>query len=242
MSNVAIIPARKGSKRIPLKNIKPFLGKPIMAYSIEAALNSGLFDEVMVSTDDAEIAKVAIEYGAKVPFLRSSKNSDDFTSSKDVMLEVIDEYEKRGMKFNIGCCVYATAPFLTVDNLQKAYSLLKEKKFDTVLPLLKFNYPIQRALYVTDGKIVMINKEHLNTRSQDLPHCYHDSGQFFWFDVKTFQQKQHPFTDNSGAIIISDMEAQDIDDLADWQLAELKYQLVQQLKSIGNGELKNVSQ
>lgn len=227
MSNIAIIPARKGSKRIPLKNIKPFLGKPIMAYSIETALRCNLFDEVMVSTDDEEIANTAIKYGAKVPFLRSSKTADDFATTPDVLLEVISEYTRLETNFTKGCCIYATAPFISPEKLANAYQILIEQQFDSVFPVLKFSYPIQRALKIADGKASMINPEYVATRSQDLPPCYHDTGQFYWFDVEALRINRTLFTDNSGAMIISDMEAQDIDEPSDWQLAELKYRLLQ---------------
>lgn len=226
MSNIAIIPARGGSKRIPKKNIKEFFGKPVIAYSIEAALKSGLFDEVMVSTDDKDIAEVAIKHGAAVPFLRSGKNSDDFATTSDVLLEVIHQYEQFGRYYDAGCCIYATAPFVTDRKLQEAYRLLQEEGYDSVFPVLKFSYPIERALQLSNNRAYMVNPEFLNTRSQDLPSRYHDTGQFYWFDIGAFTSKKRIFTDNSGAIIVSDLEAQDIDELSDWRLAEYKYQLL----------------
>ena len=230
INSLAIIPARGGSKRIPKKNVRNFLGKPIIAYSIEAALDSKLFDEVMVSTDDAEIAEIAKSYGAAVPFFRSSKNSDDFATTSDVLIEVLEEYEKINRYFVNGCCIYATAPFVTAANLKTANEILIKERFDSVFPILRFSYPIQRALQMVDQKVTMINSQFLDTRSQDLPKAYHDSGQFYWFSVAAFKMKRRLFTDNSGSVVLSDYEAHDIDDLADWKIAELKYQYLHSKK------------
>jgi N-acylneuraminate cytidylyltransferase len=226
MISVAIILARKGSKRIPKKNIKPFLGKPIIAYSIETAIASGLFDEIMVSTDDQEIAEISQKYGAQVPFKRSEKNSNDFATTTDALLEVLNEYEARGKQFQYGCCFYATAPLVTVKNLAAARELLLAKNYNSVFPVLPFSYPIQRALQLANGRIEMVNPEFLNSRSQDLATHYHDSGQFYWFSTSAIKEQKRMFTDNSGAIVISEMEAQDIDVGTDWAMAELKYQLL----------------
>ncbi|WGK64728.1 pseudaminic acid cytidylyltransferase [Croceiramulus getboli] len=180
-NNLCIIPARGGSKRIPRKNIKLFLGKPIIAYSIEAALKSGCFKEVMVSTDDEEIARVAREYGAIVPSLRSSKNADDFATIKDVVDEVIDAYIDRGVKFDNICCLFATAPLVQVKLLIKGLSILLEKEVDSVRPIVRFSYPIQRAFkFLENGAVEMINEEHLKTRTQDLEPAYYDAGMFYW--------------------------------------------------------------
>ncbi|MBA6151936.1 pseudaminic acid cytidylyltransferase [Gelidibacter maritimus] len=229
MGNLAIIPARGGSKRIPRKNIKHFLGKPIIAYSIEAALNSKLFDEVMVSTDDNEIAKVAKTYGANVPFLRSAENSNDYAVLADVVEEVRQEYLKKTKVFENICCILPTAPFLTPSKLAAAYSKLVENDLDSVFPVLEFSFPIQRALQMDNHRVTMIYDQHLNTRSQDLVPRYHDSGQFYWLKESAFSTKQRLLTNNSGAIIISQLEAQDIDTETDWKLAEMKYKLIQGL-------------
>ena len=226
MGNICIIPARGGSKRIPRKNIKPFLGKPIIAYSIQAALDSGLFDEIMVSTDDNEIAEIAKQYGAKVPFLRSEKNSDDFATTFDVIEEVINSYKANGVEFENLCCLYSCAPFVTGETLKSAKKLLIEKKFDTVFPILAFSFPIQRALRKSAGKISMIQEEHLTTRSQNLEERYHDAGQFYWCNSLKLLASKKILTSNTGGIIISELEAQDIDTETDWKLAELKYQLL----------------
>ncbi len=226
MKNLCIIPARGGSKRIPRKNIKPFLGKPIIAYSIEVALASGLFDEVMVSTDDEEIAEVARQYGAKVPFMRSAKTSDDWATTADVLLEVLEEYQNIGTDFKYGCCIYPTAPLLKQESLEEAHKLLVNEKYDSVFPVVEFSYPIWRSLKFKEaGKVVMNWPEHLNKRSQDLPKAYHDAGQFYWLDVSSFFQKPILFSDNSGVVVLGDLEVQDIDSAADWKLAELKAKL-----------------
>ena len=226
MKRIAIITARGGSKRIPGKNIKDFLGKPIIAYSIEAALNSGLFDEVMVSTDSNEIAEVGKEYGAKVPFLRSDQNANDFASTVDVIVEVIEKYGQEGVKFDIGCCIYPTAPFISDALLNESLKMLMEQNFETVFPIMKFSFPIQRALRKTDAqKIAPFHPEHVNTRSQDLEQAFHDAGQFYWFRPEKLLSSRKLWTDNSGGILISEMDAHDIDYPEDWEIAEFKYKL-----------------
>jgi pseudaminic acid cytidylyltransferase len=231
-NRLAIIPARGGSKRIPRKNIKAFLGKPIISYSIEAALSSELFNEVMVSTDDEEIKEVAIRYGAKVPFLRSTKNSDDFATTLDVVREVVTEYRKLGKNFTIGCCLYPAAPFITSKNLCEAYSLLTLNHYDSVFPVLRYGAPIQRSLKVGPNKrITMCFPEFIHSRSQDLEPTFHDAGQFYWMNIPTVLEKQKIWTDNSGGIEIREREGQDIDTLDDWILAELKYTLLQSSKT-----------
>jgi N-acylneuraminate cytidylyltransferase len=226
MKTLAIIPARGGSKRIPKKNIKDFSGKSIIAYSIEAALSSKLFDEVMVSTDDTAIAEIATEFGAKVPFIRSEKQSDDFATLMDVISEVINTYKSQGQAFEYVCCLLPTAPFVTANKIQNAFDVLKAKNFDTVFPVLEFSYPIQRALKIKEDQVAMVDDQYATTRSQDLEQRYHDSGQFYWAKVDTIMQQQTLFTDNSGAIVISELEAQDIDTETDWKLAEMKYKMM----------------
>lgn len=230
MGNLAIIPARGGSKRIPRKNIREFLGKPIISYSIESALNSGLFDEVMVSTDDNAIAKIALECGAKVPFLRSDKNADDYSTTLDVIEEVIEAYEQKGKEFENICCIYPTAPFISSDKLKEAYQLLINKKYDAVVPVMAFSFPPQRSLQLQDGKLTYSFPEYENSRSQDLEKLYHDTGQFYLLKVSKLHQNKSLVPSNTGAIIISELEAQDIDNEKDWKLAELKYELLQSIK------------
>jgi len=226
MSSLAIIPARGGSKRIPRKNIKPFLGYPIIEYSIKAAIESGLFSEVMVSTDDPEIVEIALAAGATVPFLRSEKTANDFAHIGEVLTEVLETYTEFGKFFDSFCCILATAPFLSSSRIIEGYNLLQNNDYDSVFPVLKFSYPIQRALKIEDKKVSMIQPEHLLSRSQDLMPAYHDSGQFYWCRTNRFLSKKVVFTGNSGAIILSDIEVQDIDTPEDWELAEIKYQII----------------
>lgn len=228
MANIAIIPARGGSKRIPKKNIKSFLGKPIIAYSIKAALDSGLFDEVMVSTDSEEIASIALKYGAKVPFLRSDENANDFATTFSVIEEVLADYQKKGEIFNTAVCIYPTAPFVSSKKLIKAFSSLNENNYDCVFPVMQFSFPIQRALSLDDdtSKVKMIHPENMSVRSQDLESSFHDAGQFYFFNIKKLLPKKKLWTNNTGAIIINEIEGQDIDSLTDWKLAELKYKLL----------------
>lgn len=179
MKNIAIIPARGGSKRIPRKNIKPFMGKPIIAYSIEAALQSGLFDEVMVSTDDEEIAEIARRYGAKIPFIRSKENANDYAGLADVIDEVIKNYSLSGVSYDNWCCLLATAPFVTPSLLNDSYHLFITGGFDTLRPVIRFSYPIQRAFRMdNDGMVSFINPEYISTRTQDLETAFHDAGLF----------------------------------------------------------------
>jgi pseudaminic acid cytidylyltransferase len=224
MSNIAIIPARGGSKRIPGKNSKSFCGKPIIAYSIEAALSSKLFDEVMVSTDDENIAALAKQYGVQVPFMRSEKNADDFATTFDVLKEVLEKYKQCGKTFEYACCIYPTAPFINSTLLQHAYKKLTEKDYDAVFPVVQYSYPIWRSLKIEEDKIKMWCPENLDKRSQDLPASYHDAGQFYWFNIERVLQAGTLFTGNSGAVIIDELHVQDIDTLQDWELAQIKYQ------------------
>lgn len=226
MTKLAIIPARGGSKRIPKKNIQLFLNKPIISYSIEAALNSTLFDEVMVSTDDDKIAKIAIEYGAKVPFKRSEKNANDFAVLADVVEEVLSEYKNTGVVFEEVCCILPTAPFITSNLLKMSHQKMVDNDFDSVFPIIQFSFPIQRSLKLIDDKIEMTMSEHLNSRSQDLDSRYHDAGQFYWMRIKSFLKEKKLLMSNTGGIVISELQAQDIDSKTDWKLAELKYKLL----------------
>lgn len=226
IKNLAIIPARGGSKRIPHKNIKPFMGKPIIAYSIEAALQSGLFDEVMVSTDDEKIAEIAREYGAKVPFMRSEKTADDIAMPADAILEVLDMYKKQGDIFETFCCIFPTAPFIKSERIIEAYSKLS-KEIDSVFTMTAFSYPIQRGLKNENGKIKMINSQYKNCRSQDLETFYHDVGQFYVVTTEVFLREHFFWSENTCGIILPELESQDIDTEMDWKLAEIKYKLLQ---------------
>lgn len=227
---LAIITARGGSKRIPYKNIREFCGRPIIVYSIEAALNSDVFDEVMVSTDDEKIAEIAKEAGAKVPFLRSAETSNDFATTADVILEVLAEYEKQGQNFDSACCIYPTAPFITSDKLKNAVELLESKAYDSVMPVAEFSFPPLRGMVMDGDKVSYKWEEFSLARSQDLNKIYHDVGQFYVIDVEKFKEAKRLVTKNTGAVVIDELEMQDIDNEVDWRLAELKYQLLKETK------------
>ncbi len=224
MKRLAIITARGGSKRIPRKNIKPFLGKPILAYSIEAAVASGLFDEVMVSTEDEEIAEIAKRYGAKVPFYRSEKTAGDFATTNDVLLEVIDEYEKRGQFFDVACCIYPTAPFVTAEKIKDAMGQLEASDADTLIPVVQFSYPPQRAMVIRNGQLEFKYLEYIDSRSQDLEKEYHDVGQFYCFKVPAYKENKKLMLGSILPYVVDEMEVQDIDNESDWKIAEIKYQ------------------
>lgn len=228
MKKVAIITARGGSKRIPRKNIKEFCGKPILAYSIQAALESNVFDTVMVSTDDEEIAEIAKKYGAEVPFYRSEKTANDFATTADVILEVVDEYEKRGQFFDMVCCIYPTAPFLTGERLREAVRKLENSDADTVIPVVAFSYPVQRALVIRDEKLIFEYPQFLNSRSQDLEPHYHDVGQFYVLKTEAFKASKKIMVGNILPFEISEMEVQDIDNQTDWEIAEMKYRILRE--------------
>ena len=226
MKTVAIITARGGSKRIPGKNIREFLGKPILAYSIEAALASGQFDEVMVSTDDRQIADIAAAYGAAVPFYRSEKTSGDFATTTDVLLEVLEEYDRRGVHFEAACCIYPTAPFVTGDKLKEAMHRLTCSDADTVIPVVGFSYPPQRALVERGGRLIFNQPEYINSRSQDLETLYHDAGQFYAFKIDSLRVNGSIMRGNILPLVVSELEVQDIDNETDGKIAEMKYRMM----------------
>jgi len=226
VKRVAIITARGGSKRIPHKNIREFCGRPIIAYSIQAAKESGVFDAVMVSTDSEEIAEIAKKEGAEVPFLRSEATSGDYASTADVILEVLQQYEDRGEQYDVVCCIYPTAPFVTSDKLKDAVALLEEKKYDSVMPVTQFSFPPLRGMVMNEDKVSYKWEQYASARSQDLEPIYHDCGQFYVLNVETFKTARKLVTKNTGAIEISELEMQDIDNEIDWKLAELKYELL----------------
>lgn len=225
---LAIIPARAGSKRIKNKNLKFFCGRPIVEYSVDVAIKSGLFDEVMVSTDSKEILRVAKNRGASTPFFRSKKNSDDYATLGDVIFEVLEEYSKKNKFFDEVCCILPTAPFVTVSQLINANNLLSSG-FNSVFPVFNIDYPIQRALKINDIKlnsVSMIWPKFLNTRTQDLDKAYIDSGQFYFLKTKAIYDEKAVFNSNSGVIIVDESEVHDIDTLEDWKTAEKKYKLL----------------
>ncbi len=223
---LGIIPARGGSKRIPGKNIRNFCGKPILAYSIEAALGTGLFEEVMVSTDSEEIAGTARQYKAAVPFLRSEAASGDYATTAEVLLEVLADYRKQGRTFDYMACIYPTAPFVTAKKLTEAFRVLEQTGAAAVLPVAAFSYPPQRGYIVKDGRLEMKWKENYKMRSQDLEPLYHDCGQFYFYEVVRFLEQKGQITEGIVPIFVDEMEMQDIDHESDWKLAELKYEMM----------------
>lgn len=239
MSSLAVITARGGSKRIPGKNIRDFCGKPILVYSIEAARESGMFDEIMVSTDSVEIRKLAQQAGASVPFLRSPENSDDFASTVDVLEEVLDAYQDAGKQFEKVCCLYPTAPFVTGDTIRQAMELLKQA--DSVLPIVKFSFPPLRSVILKDGSVTAMWEEYMSWRSQDLPDMYHDCGQFYCFWAEKFRESRSLIMGKTLPVEMSELEVQDIDNEQDWELAELKYRyIMQQRKEAEESVERNV--
>jgi|SRR3990167_2572441 len=225
---LAVITARGGSKRIPRKNIRAFCGKPIIAYSIEAALKSGCFDEVMVSTDDNEIAEISRELGAEVPFMRSKKTADDLATTADVLCEVLHEYEKLKKTPEFLCCLFPTAPFVTENHLIDAFVMLKKNtNIDLVFPIVKFSFPIQRALRFKENKLEFFNPENALTRSQDLEPSYHDAGQFYWYRVAACEKNKFALGDRAAGVVLPEWQVQDIDNMDDWILAEMKYSAIQ---------------
>ena len=226
--NIAIITARGGSKRIPHKNIKEFCGKPIIEYSIEAAKQAGIFDTVMVSTDDNKIAEIAKNAGAEVPFMRSAETSNDYATTADVLMEVLEKYKERGIRYENACCIYPTAPFVTGNKLRQAMEMLVKEKKDSVMPVVPFSFPPLRGMVINDGKLEYKWQEYAMKRSQDLEEIYHDCGQFYVFRVETFEKEKKLVTDNTAGMIISELEVQDIDNETDWQLAEMKYRLLKE--------------
>jgi pseudaminic acid cytidylyltransferase len=225
LNSIAIIPARGGSKRIPRKNIKDFFGKPIIGYSIEAALESKLFDEVMVSTDDQDVADIAISFGAKVPFLRSRQNSDDFATTADVIIEVLKKYEENSISYDNLCCIYPTAIFVDANKLKISFDKFQESNADSLIPITKFSYPIQRSLVIDENnELGYLQPENRFKRSQDLESAYHDAGQYYWLKINSFMTQKDMVMKKTVPFILNENEVQDIDTEDDWNIAELKYQ------------------
>ena len=226
MSNICIIPARSGSKRIPLKNIKLFLGRPIISYSIEAAISSKLFDVVMVSTEDKDIAIIAKKYGATVPFYRSAENSNDNATTFDVINEVINHYKELNLNFTHICCLYPCAPFVNNRILSESFDIFKKTNYDSIIPIVPFSYPIQRAIKVNKDKTIsFLNPIYKNSKSQELKIKYHDSGQFYWLNKNALIKKEI-LTDNTGFFELNPMYTHDIDTIEDWEMAEFKFKLL----------------
>jgi len=229
---LGIITARGGSKRIPRKNIRLFCGRPIIAYSIQAALECGCFDEVMVSTDDDDIARVGCAYGAKVPFLRSTETSNDHATTAAALLEVFERYRNLGREVDLACCIYPTAPFVTADRICCGLQMLESNAdLISVIAVAQFAAPIQRALRLSDARVSLFQPEHLLSRSQDLEPAYHDAGQFYWLRVSDFMREPNLIGPRTGAQIVPAWEVQDIDNEEDWILAEAKYRIFQERRA-----------
>lgn len=226
--SIAIITARGGSKRIPGKNKKEFCGKPIICYSIEAALTSGIFEEIIVSTDDEEIAAIAVKAGASVPFMRSEKTANDFATTDDVLLEVLEEYEKRGVTFSYMACLYPTAPFLTGQRLKEAMELMIDGEGAGIMPVTAFSFPPQRGMFIREGRLSYCQPEYETARSQDLEKMYHDCGQFYCYNVKKYRACRGQLTEGYLPILIPEDQVQDIDNPEDWRLAEMKYRIMRE--------------
>lgn len=225
---ICVIPARGGSKRIPRKNIKPFCGKPMIAWSIDAARQSGCFDRVVVSTDDAEIAEVARQCGAEVPFMRPARLSDDHTGTIPVIAHAIEWFISQGTEVRKACCLYATAPFVRAQDLQHGLAELQAQACDYAFSMASYAFPIQRALQLTpSGRVRMFNPEHFNTRSQDLQEAYHDAGQFYWGTTGAWLGNRPIFSDSAVPVLLPRHRVQDIDTPEDWQRAELMFRVLQ---------------
>ncbi len=226
---LCIIPARGGSKRIPHKNIALFKGEPIISYSIKAVQESGIADEIMVSTDDQAIADVAIKYGAKVPFFRDASTSNDKAGVAAVLVEVVNEYKKRGMDFDYVLSVYATQPLLKPENLVKAFEQLSTTEgAESICTVEAYSYPPQRATIIVDGELKQLHPENYYARSQDLEKIYHDCNQFFLFKTYALMRDQKLYTEHTLPFILAESESQDIDTMEDWKLMEMKYDLMHQ--------------
>lgn len=225
---LAIIPARGGSKRIPRKNIKAFCGKPMIAWSIEAALVSGCFDKVIVSTDDEEIATVARQYGAEIPFMRPAELSDDHTGTLPVVRHAIEWFTARGTVVEQVCCLYATAPFVCVEDIQRGLGILEQTGSDYAFSVTSYAFPIQRAIRITEAeRVEMLHPEHFNTRSQDLEEAYHDAGQFYWGLASAWLEGKVIFSQASAPVILPRHRVQDIDTSEDWLRAEWMFKAMQ---------------
>ena len=225
---LAVIPARGGSKRIPRKNIKYFCGKPMIAWSIEAALKSGCFDHIIVSTDDNEIAEVARDYGATVPFMRPKELSDDYTGTIPVISHAIEWLSDHGLQIDKVCCLYATAPFVRPEDILRGLEILIEEGGDYAFSVTSYAFPIQRAIRVNaERRIEMFNPEHFNTRSQDLEEAWHDAGQFYWGQSNAWVRKKVIFTPDSSPVPLERHRVQDIDTPEDWLRAEWMFKALQ---------------
>lgn len=226
MNVIAIIPARGGSKRIPMKNIRDFKGKPVIHYSIRSAISSNIFDKIIVSTDSDKIANISKKLGADIPFIRSKKNSDDFATTDDVIKEVLDFYSQKNEEFDYACCIYPVNPLIKSSNIIKGFEKIKKNNFDCVFSAVKYSYPIQRSFRIdSKDRIKMIEPNSYKTRSQDLKETFHDAGQFYWFKPKIFMENLRLWTNNTSVIKLNELEVHDIDNETDWKIAEIKFKI-----------------
>jgi pseudaminic acid cytidylyltransferase len=225
MRNLCIIPARGGSKRIPRKNIRDFHGKPIIAYAIQCAQNSNLFDRIIVSTEDSEIAEVATSFGAEVPFYRSQQNADDYSTTSAVLVEVLEALKASNELPHLACCLYPTTPLLLPTDLIAGFELFQTLEADVVMSATAFDFPIQRAFELKDdGQVQLREPQYISARSQDLTKTYHDAGAFYFFQSTQFLELQSLWSGKIAALNLPNQRVQDIDNLSDWELAEYKFQ------------------
>lgn len=225
--NICIIPARAGSKRIPNKNIKDFLGKPIISYSIELAIKSNIFDKIIVSTDSTLIAEVSIKYGAEVPFFRPKELSDDYTGTHDVIRHAVEWLENSGEIIDYTCCLYPTAPLVQKKDLIEGFNIIKTNKWNSVIAATSYSYPIFRSFKKThSGGLKMLFPKYYKSRSQDLPKVYHDAGLFYWAKSNVWKKKSTTFNDKITIVEIPNFRVQDIDDIEDWKRAELIFKIL----------------
>ncbi|MBB1472238.1 pseudaminic acid cytidylyltransferase [Luteimonas sp. MC1782] len=225
---VAIIPARGGSKRIPRKNIKPFCGKPMIAWSIQSARLSGCFHRIIVSTDDAEIVEVARAHGAEVPFMRPPELSDDHTGTIPVIAHAIDWMTRNASPVDFVCCLYATAPFVQAEDLRRGLDVLQQSGADYAFSVTSYAFPIQRAIRITtDQRVEMLNREYFNARSQDLEEAFHDAGQFYWGRAAAWLAGEPLFSHDAAPVPLPRHRVQDIDTAEDWERAEWLFKAMQ---------------
>ena len=226
---IVIIPARGGSKRIPRKNIRLFHGRPMITYAIECAQKSGLFSRIIVSTEDEEIAQIAKSYGAEVPFMRSNAAADDFATTSDVLIEVLNELEQSASQPTWACCLYPTTPLLSPEDLQSGYQAFVKGDKDVVLAAVAFDFPVQRAFEIDkEDNVKLREPQFISNRSQDLTPAYHDAGAFYFFECSRLKETGSLWGGKVGACTIPSTRIQDIDTEADWELAAYKYQQLHQ--------------
>ena len=228
MSIIAVIPARGGSKRIPHKNIKPFCGKSMIVYSIEAAKGTGIFDRIIVSTDSKEIASIAKESGAEIPFMRPAALADDYTGTDAVILDALKRLMEDGEEIDYICCIYATAPFAKAEYIIKGYNILRDNNATSCFSVTTYPFPIFRSLKInSQNRLEMFWPEYRETRSQDLPEAYHDAGQFYWADAKKYLKEKQFYSKDAVPVILPRYLVQDIDTPEDWETAEKMYSVLQ---------------